>query len=61
MDPALYINHSLRAGGASDYLAWGVPQWVVQHMGHWKQAGSMTVYQKLSTKDIIGLIFKSVQ
>ena len=58
LDPSLFVVHSLRSGGASDYLAWGVPHWIVQQLGQWKDPKSMDVYQKLDSKDMLSLMFK---
>jgi integrase len=36
LDPRLYANHSLRAGGATDLLSAGVPELFVKKAGRWK-------------------------
>jgi integrase len=36
LDPRMYANHSLRAGGATDLLSAGVPDLFVKKAGRWK-------------------------
>ena len=52
--------HSLRKGGATDYISWGVPPEVVKDMGQWKLMDSMDPYRKLDANAIIALASKKM-
>ena len=60
LDPKAFVVHSLRYGGASDYLAWGVPHWLVQEQGNWKCIDSMKPYKKLSSVNMLSLMNKCI-
>lgn len=55
MDPKAYAPHSLRKGGATDYIAWGVPIIIVKDMGRWKAIESMEPYRQLDAISLIRL------
>ncbi len=60
MDGTLYAPHGLRKGGATDYIAWGVPVEIVKDMGRCKLMESMDVYRKLSASAMINLTTKQM-
>ena len=52
MDSTKYSSHQLRAGGATDYISFGVPVELVKDMGRRKLMDSMNAYRKLDPKQM---------
>lgn len=55
VDPGLFGPHSLRKGGATDYIAWGIPVEIVKEMGRWAVIESMDPYRQLDAVSTLKL------
>jgi integrase len=61
LDAAQFSAHSLRAGGATDLFAAGVPFTTIQKMGRWVSAAAVLYYR--SVEDVwttVGAAFSGV-
>ena len=58
MDAKAFAPHSLRKGGATDYIAWGIPVEIVKEMGRWAAIESMDPYRQLDAIATVGLTMK---
>jgi hypothetical protein len=45
LDPCRYSGHSLRAGGATDMFARGLPYYVIKKMGRWKSDAALLYFR----------------
>ena len=45
LDPRRYSGHSLRAGGATDMFARGLPYYVIKKMGRWKSDAALLYFR----------------
>lgn len=60
LDSGVYVPHGLRSGGATDYIAWGIPVEIVKDMGRWKLIDSMEPYRKLSANNVLSIANKTL-
>ena len=60
MESDSYVPHGLRSGGATDYIAWGMPVEIVKDMGRWKLIDSMEPYRKLSANNVLSIATKNM-
>jgi hypothetical protein len=45
LDPSRYSGHSLRAGGATDMFARGLPYYVIKRMGRWRSDAALCYFR----------------
>ncbi len=57
LDPSNYTPHSLRSGGACDYIRWGIDIYTVKEMGRWKRIDSMEPYTKDRPENVVAMTF----
>ena len=60
LDSRAYVPHGLRSGGATDYIAWGMPVEIVKDMGRWKLIDSMEPYRKLSANNVLSIAARNM-